>query len=89
MELRFWIDPETGLPHIYETQKAAMKKPRLPRGWSEKQIRELAAYHDRQTEEQQAAEIEAALAKEGQTVMVVPTGLVPEIRKLISHRRTA
>ena len=89
MELRFWIDPETGLPHIYETQKAAMKKQRLPRGWSEKKIRELAAYHDRQTEKQQAADIEAALAKEGQTVMVVPTGLVPEIHKLISQRRTA
>ncbi|HKI32895.1 MAG TPA: hypothetical protein VKA46_13670 [Gemmataceae bacterium] len=66
-----------------------MRKQRLPRGWTEKQIGELAAYHDQQTEEEQAAEIEAALAKEGQTLMVVPTDLVPEIRKLLSRKRTA
>jgi hypothetical protein len=66
-----------------------MKKQRLPRGWSEKRIRELAAYHDNQTEEEQAAEIEAALSKQGHTLMVVPTELVPKILKLISKKRTA
>jgi hypothetical protein len=40
-------------------------------------------------EEEQVAEIEAGLAKQGQTVMVVPTELVPEIRKLITRKRTA
>jgi hypothetical protein len=44
--------------------RGAMKKQRLPRGWTEKSIRELAAHYDNQTEEEQAAEIEAALAKE-------------------------
>jgi hypothetical protein len=53
-----------------------MKKQRLPRGWTEKRIRELAAHHDQQTEEEQAAEIEAALTQEDQTLMVVPTHLV-------------
>ena len=66
-----------------------MKKQRLPRGWTEKQIRELAAHHDRQTEEEQAAEIEAALSSKDQTVMVVPTNLVPEIQALITRRRGA
>ena len=66
-----------------------MKKQRLPRGWTQKRIQELAAYHDNQTEEEQAAEIEAALAKQGHTVMVVPTELVPEIVKLIAKRQTA
>ena len=66
-----------------------MKKQRLPRGWTQKRIQELAVYHDNQTEEEQAAEIEAALAKQGHTVMVVPTELVPEIVKLIAKRRTA
>ncbi len=55
-----------------------MKKQRMPLGWTQKQIRELAAYHDNQTEEEQAAEIEAALAQDGQTLMVVPTELVPQ-----------
>jgi hypothetical protein len=72
-----------------ETEKKAMKKQRLPRGWTEKRVRELAAHHDRQTEEEQAAEIEAALSAKDQTVMLVPTELVPEIQALISRRRGA
>jgi RNA polymerase-binding transcription factor DksA len=35
------------------------------------------------------AEIEAALAREDQTLMVVPTELVPEIRKLIAREHPA
>lgn len=37
-----------------------MKKQRLPTGWTEKQIRELATYHDNQSLEEQASEIKAA-----------------------------
>ena len=66
-----------------------MKKQRLPKGWTEKQIRELAKHHDEMTEEQQAAEIEAALNDESQTLMTVPTELVPEIVKLINKKRPA
>jgi hypothetical protein len=66
-----------------------VKKQRLPQGWNEKRIRDLAAHHDQQTENEQAAEIEAALSAEGQTVMVVPTELVPEIRALITRKRGA
>lgn len=66
-----------------------MKKQRLPKGWTEEKIRKLAEYHDNLTEEQQAAEIEAALSDKHQTVMVVPTDLVPEIVKLINKRRPA
>ena len=66
-----------------------MKKQRLPRGWTEKRIRELAAHHDQQTEEEQAAEIEAALSTKDQTLMVVPTELVPEIQALIASKRGA
>jgi len=70
-------------------KKAKSPKQKLPPGWTEKQIHELASYYDNLTEEQQVAEIEAGLAKEGQTVMVVPTELVPEIRKLIFRKRPA
>ena len=66
-----------------------MKKQRLPPGWTEGKIRQLAKYHDNLTEDEQAAEIEAALIEEGQTVMVVPTELVPEIVKLISKKQPA
>jgi hypothetical protein len=49
----------------------------------------LAAHHDQQTEEEQAAELEAALSGKDQTIMVVPTKLVPEIRALIARKRGA
>ncbi len=66
-----------------------MKKQRMPKGWTQEQIRALAEYHDNLTVEEQVAEIEAALADEEQTVMVVPTKLVPEIVKLINKKRPA
>ena len=66
-----------------------MKKQRLPRGWTEKRIRELADHHDHQSDEEQAAEIEAALSAKDQTVMVVPTKLVPKICALIARSRGA
>jgi hypothetical protein len=69
--------------------KEKMKKQDLPDGWPEKRIRALAAHHDQQTEEQQAADIEAAFSAKGQTLMAVPTELVPEILALIAQKRGA
>ena len=69
--------------------KKTMKKQRLPKGWTEEQIRKLAEYHENMTEDQQVAEIEAALSDENQTMMMVPTELVPEIVKLINKKRPA
>ena len=66
-----------------------MKKQRLPRGWSQQRIRELAAHHDKQSGKEQAAELESALAAKDQTVMVVPTELVPQIQALIARKRGA
>ncbi len=66
-----------------------MRKQSLPLGWTEKRTRELAAHHDQQTEEEQAAEIEAALSAKDHTLMVVPTELVPEIQALIARKRGA
>jgi hypothetical protein len=56
---------------------------------AEDKVRAPAAHQDRQTEEEQAAEIQAALSAKGQTVMVVPTELVPEIQALIARKRGA
>jgi hypothetical protein len=66
-----------------------VKKQRLPKGWTEKQIRELAAHHDNLTEDKQAAEIEAALSAKNQTLMIVPTELVPKIRAMIAGKKGA
>ena len=64
-----------------------MKKQRLPKGWTQEKIRKLAEHHDNLTEDEQAAEIERGLTEENQTVMVVPTELVPEFVKLINKKR--
>ena len=64
-------------------------KQKYPSGWDEERVRKLAERYDNQTEDEQVAEHEAAFAAEGQTVMVVPTELVPEIVKLIKKKRPA
>jgi len=65
------------------------KKQKYPAGWDEERVRKLAEHYDNQTEDEQVAEHEAALKAKGQTVMVVPTELVPAIVKLISKKRPA
>ena len=69
--------------------KKTIKKQRLPKGWTEEKIRKLAEYHDNLTEDEQVAEIEAAMNAEGQTLIAVPTELIPEILKLINKKRPA
>jgi hypothetical protein len=65
------------------------RKQAYPADWDEARVRNLANHYDKQTEDEQVAEHEAAFRAEGQTVMVVPTELVPEIVKLISKKRPA
>jgi len=70
-----------------KTQKR--KKRAFPRGWNERRVREVIAYYDKQTEDEELAEYEASMREEGLTMMLVPTALVPEIRQLIDRRRGA
>ncbi|MFO0967984.1 MAG: hypothetical protein U0793_20695 [Gemmataceae bacterium] len=65
------------------------KKQAYPAGWNEKRVRQLAGYYDKQSEDEQLAEHEAAFKDKAKTVMVVPTDLVPAIVKLISKKRPA
>ena len=65
------------------------KKQLFPRGWNEKRVKEVIAYYDSQTEDDEAAEYEAAMKAEGKSLMLVPTDLVPEIRRFIAKRRGA
>ena len=65
------------------------KKQAYPAGWTEQRVRKLAEHYDNQTEDEQVAEHEAAFRAEGQSIMVVPTELVPEIVKLIGKKRPA
>jgi hypothetical protein len=61
-----------------------MRESRFPPGWDEERVRKVLAHYDEQTEAEAVAEDEAAFEEPTQTVMEVPTALVPMIRELIA-----
>jgi hypothetical protein len=74
-------------PKKPRTKKASRRK--FPRGWDEKRVRQVLEHYENQAEDEAVAEDEAAFEAEGQTVMIVPTELVPAIRRLLGQRRGA
>jgi hypothetical protein len=65
------------------------RKQKLPPGWDEARVREVLDHYENQTEDEQFAEIEAALKAEGVTLMAVPSEMVPEVRALLARKRSA
>lgn len=61
---------------------------RFPPGWDAKRVERVLAHYDQMSEEEQVAEDEAAAAGEpsGQTLISVPTDLLPAIRELLAAR---
>ena len=66
-----------------------MKRNRFPSGWNEARVRRVLEHYERQTEDEAVAEDEATSELRGQTMMVVPMRLVPEITRLIEGRRSS
>ncbi len=103
MRLRFYLDPETGLPQIYNldvtdeeleegllrptTQEKKMKKSEFPPGWDEERVRDVIDFYENQTDEEAAREHEAALTSQESTFMEVPHDLVPSVREMIAKHR--
>lgn len=58
-----------------------------PAGWDERRVRELVGYYESQTDDEAAAEHEAALSSPEHTLMEVPTELVPIFRQLIAEHQ--
>jgi hypothetical protein len=64
------------------------KQSSFPPGWNEERVRAVLGHYENQSEEEAVAEDEAAFEDRTQTVMEVPTDLVPAIRGLIAqHER--
>jgi hypothetical protein len=72
-----------------QTKKPKGPKQRFPAGWDAERVRRVLEHYENQSEDEAVAEDEAAFELEGQTVMIVPTKLVPKIRTLIGQRRGA
>jgi hypothetical protein len=66
-----------------------MKTNNFPSGWDEQRVRRVLEHYEQQTDDETVAEDEAAYEDSAQTIMEVPTELVPRIRELIAkHKRS-
>jgi hypothetical protein len=63
------------------------KQSKFPPGWDEERVRRVLAHYKEQTEEEAVAEDEAAAEDKTQTVMEIPSELVPTVRELIAKHR--
>jgi hypothetical protein len=70
----------------HKPKKPKTRRQKFPPGWDEKRVRRVLEHYENQTEDEAVAEDEAAYQAEGQTVMIVPTKLVPAIRQLLGRR---
>jgi hypothetical protein len=61
-------------------------KNRFPKGWDEERVRRVMEHYESQSEDEAVAEDEAAFEDRTQTVIQIPTDLVPEVRRLIAKR---
>jgi hypothetical protein len=66
-----------------------MKQSKFPPGWDAERVNSVLAHYESQSEEEAVAEDEAAFEISGQTVMEVPTEIVPAIRELIAKLKAA
>lgn len=66
-----------------------MRQNKFPQGWDLERVKRVLSHYESQSEEEAVAEDEATFEAAGQTVMEVPTELVPEIRKLIAKHKVA
>lgn len=73
-----------------KAKKKKPVKPYFPKGWNQERVQKVIDYYDNQTDEEGAAEYEAAMNLNDVSMMLVPTELKPEIEKLIARwRRSA
>ena len=82
MNLRFYLDPETG--GLIST---TMTNRRFPLGWDEELVKKVITHYEELTEDEAVAEDEAAFENPDHTLMEVPNKLVPAVRELIAKRQ--
>lgn len=67
-----------------QTEVKTMKQSRLPPGWDQSRVDRVLQHYESQTEEDAVAEDENARLAPGQTIMEIPSALVPTVRELIA-----
>jgi activator of 2-hydroxyglutaryl-CoA dehydratase len=66
-----------------------MTNKHFPPGWDEERVRRVLSHYEKQTDEEAAAEDEAAFEGKGRTVIEVPFELMPVIREIIAQYKAA
>ena len=74
---------------IWLHQNEIMKQSKFPPGWDAERVNKVLSHYESQSEEEAVAEDEAALETIGQTVIEVPTEIVPAVRELIAKHKAA
>jgi hypothetical protein len=64
-----------------------MSKNSFPPGWDDARVRKVIAHYEAQGDDEQFAEVEAALDSESTTMIAVPIDLVPEVRAIIARAK--
>jgi len=66
-----------------------MKQSKYPPGWDENRVKRVLEHYESQSEDEAIAEDEAVFEAPDQTVMEIPTALVPQVRELIAKHKAA
>lgn len=66
-----------------------MKQSQYPPGWDENRVKKVLEHYESQSEDEAVVEDEAAFEASDQTVMEIPTELVPQVRELIAKHKAA
>ena len=67
-----------------------MKQSKFPPGWNAERVRRVLSHYESQSKDEAVAEDEAASENASDTIMAIPTELVPKVRELIAkHKKTA
>jgi hypothetical protein len=66
-----------------------MSKSRFPKDWDRARVGRVLKHYEDQTDDEAAAEDEAAYDTTTHTSMNVPVDLVPKVRELIAKRRAS
>ena len=66
-----------------------MNKQIYPASWDAARVQRLIDHYENMAEDELLAEDEAAREADGQTVMMIPTDLVPAVCELLARRTSA
>ena len=64
-----------------------MKQNKYPPGWDENRVKNVLEHYESQSEDEAVAEDEAAFEAPAQTIMEIPTELLPQVRELIAKHK--